>query len=324
MNRTRYLEIRNSVDLRHEPKYLFSFWAQTLTLMAACLFILVKFGDSLWMLLAVPLIAALMFRSFSFMHEAVHGLPTKNRHVNHVLGIISGTLCLLAFDSWKTAHLEHHRWGGNIDKDPVAAMIKAFPNFPAPLRAVLSFGWNCWLPSLAVLQLLLFWVITFRRTFKKDHGLAQILSAAIPVIFWLGVLAFSPLRVTVLVLLPSMLFYQVGVEVINAPHHLGLTYVRGETQVPVWEQYKIARSCVYPTWLARFIVLNFNYHTEHHMYPNVPWYHLDKLRHPLRAELGGEYNIDPGFAWILRNRPKDLCEVYASPKAADRNPAQAA
>ena len=324
MNRTRYLEIRNSIDLTPHPKYLYFFWAQSLALLAASLFILIRFNESLWMLLAVPLIAALMFRSFSFMHEAVHGLAAKNRHVNRALGIISGTLCLLAFDSWKTAHLEHHRWGGNIDKDPVAAMIKTFPTFPAPLQTILSLGWKCWLPSLAVLQLLLFWVITFRDTFKKGWDLGQVLSTAIPAVFWIGVFAFSPSRVTALVLLPSMLCYQVGVEIINAPHHLGLTYVRGETKLPIWDQYTIARSCIYPKWLARLIVLNFNYHTEHHMYPGVPWYHLDKLHPLVRADLKDKYNIDPSFAWILRNRPKNLSEVYASPKTIDQHPVQAA
>lgn len=312
MNQQRYLEIRDLVDLRHDPKALKYYWLQTAILIAACCLLLIEFAGSPVRFLAVPLMSLIMFRNFGLMHEAVHGLLSKDNRINHTLGIVSGAFCLLSFDSWKQSHLEHHRWSGNIDKDPVAAMIKTYPTFPKALQSALTFGWKCWLPTLSFLQHTVFWAITFRYAFQKKRDFGQILSAAIPALFWIGLLALLSAKTTVSILLPGVLLYLIGTEVINAPHHLGLTYFRGETKIPVWEQFKTARTCVYPTWLARFVVLNFNYHTEHHMYPYVPWYHLDKLHRRLRDELKQEHNLDPSFSWILRNRTKDLYQVFGS------------
>ncbi len=324
MNQKRYLEIRNSMDLSPDPGFLKRFGLQTGILIATCLFILVQFANSPLRTLAVPLISLLMFRSFALMHEAVHGLLSKRSQVNHILGIASGTLCLLSFDSWKQAHIEHHRWSGNIDKDPVAAMIKTFPTFPRLLQRVLTFGWKCWLPTLSFLQHSVFWAITFRHTLKKKQSIGQTLSAVLPALFWVGIFSLSPLSITLSVLLPSVFFYLIGTEIINAPHHLGLTYFRGETKIPIWEQFKTARTCVYPQWLARFVVLNFNYHIEHHMYPYVPWYHLDKLHEKLHSEFREEYNLDPSFSWVLNNRPKDLCEVFGSNQVTEPEQIKAA
>lgn len=324
ISKERYFEIRDTVDLSHDPSFLIKFALQSVAMVTAVIWILAKHGHSPLRFSAIPLISLLMFRSFAFMHEAVHGLLSKNSRTNHVLGIISGALCLLSFDSWKKAHIEHHRWSGNIDKDPVAAMIKTFPKFPKPLQRVLTFGWKCWLPTLSFLQHTVFWAITFHHTLKSKQSFGQVLSAVIPALFWVSVVALCPLKITLLVVLPSIVFYLIGTEVINAPHHLGLTYYRGETKIPLWEQFKTARSCVYPKWLARFVVLNFNYHAEHHMYPYVPWYHLDKLHQIVRPEIGAEYNLDPSFSWVLANRSKDLGEVFGSDQATESLKSKAA
>lgn len=324
ISRERYFEIRDSLDLSRDSLFLLKFAAQSVALIAACGWILAKHGDSTLRFLAIPLISLFMFRSFAFMHEAVHGLLSKNSRTNQALGIVSGTFCLLSFDSWKKAHIEHHRWSGNIDKDPVAAMIKIFPAFPKPLRQVLTLGWKCWIPTLSFLQHTVFWAITFRHAIKNKQSLGQYLSAIVPALFWIGVILLTPLTLTLSVIAPSIVLYLIGTEIINAPHHLGLTYFRGETKIPLWEQFKTARSCVYPKWLARFIVLNFNYHSEHHMYPYVPWYHLDKLYQVVQPEIGKAYNLDPSFSWVLSNRSKDLAEVFGSGQVTDTQDSKAA
>jgi omega-6 fatty acid desaturase (delta-12 desaturase) len=313
MNRQKYLEIRDRFKLDPDSNALALFWIQTGTLITLGVTILSFFEQSRFALLAIPFFSVVMFRSFSLMHDASHGLVSKNSAVNRSVGIISGTFCFLAFDTWRSSHLEHHRWGGNIDRDPVAAMIKVFPNFPAPLRGILSLGWRCWVPTLALLQISLFWVISLRQALTQESSFGHRFGLLVPFLFWATVFTLTPLHLTWMVLVPSIILYQIGVEVMNAPHHLGLNYVRGDVKIPAWEQFRISRSCIYPGWLAKFVVLNFNYHTEHHMYPYVPWYHLDKLHDTLKLELGSAYNSDPSFAWIMRNRTKDLAEVYDCP-----------
>jgi omega-6 fatty acid desaturase (delta-12 desaturase) len=310
MNRERYIAIRSQLNLEPNPFFLWSYLAQTAVLAGACAFLMWKFSDSAWKYAAIPLIAMIMFRSFALMHEAVHGIAAKNRWLNNAIGVFSGGLCLLSYESWKQAHLEHHRWSGNVDKDPVMAMIRIFPSWPKPLQAVLTFGWKCWVPTLSFLQHTVFWSITVRYTLKKPQSVNHILSVAVPILTWAGLFWILPKNTALSVIAPAVVFYLIGTEVINAPHHLGLPLHHGETQIPVWDQFQIARTCVYPAWLSRFVVLNFNYHAEHHMYPYVPWYHLDKLYAPVRAELGTSYNQDPQFAWIKKNRKKALVNVF--------------
>ena len=312
MNQQRYMEIRNSLDLRHDPQFLLRYGLQTIVLVAACVYIPLEFSNSPVRFVAIPLISLLMLRSFAFMHEAVHGLISKNRRLDNFLGVVSGTLCLLSYESWKQAHIEHHRWSGNLDKDPVMGMVKTFPNFPKPLRDILTLGWKCWVPTLSFLQHSVFWSITLKHLMKKQKTFTQILSVVLPVAFWVCLISLTPSEVILSLLLPAVILYLIVTEVINAPHHLNLPYFHGETKIPVWDQFKTARTCIYPSWMARFLVLNFNYHIEHHMYPYVPWYHLDKIHKALRPELKEDYNLDPMFSWIIKNRTKDLAAVWGS------------
>lgn len=63
-------------------------------------------------------------------------------------------------------------------------------------------------------------------------------------------------------------------------------------------------------WLSKFIVLNFNYHIEHHMFPDAPWYTLNQLHKVVSAELTTQYNTDPQFVWIRENRVKSLSQLF--------------
>ena len=42
----------------------------------------------------------------------------------------------------------------------------------------------------------------------------------------------------------------------------------------LWEQQATTRSCRYPGILSELLVLNFNLHTEHHLFPALPWFRL--------------------------------------------------
>jgi len=45
-------------------------------------------------------------------------------------------------------------------------------------------------------------------------------------------------------------------------------------------------------WLGRFLYMNMNYHVEHHLYPQMPWYALPKLNALIHDQLP---EPDPGF-----------------------------
>ena len=71
---------------------------------------------------------------------------------------------------------------------------------------------------------------------------------------------------------PSFVIYLVGVELVIFPHHLDMPTVDPQSdkqRLYVWEQQATTRSCRYPGILSELLVLNFNLHTEHHLFPAV-------------------------------------------------------
>jgi acyl-lipid omega-6 desaturase (Delta-12 desaturase) len=322
MDKAQYIAIRKSQDLAIKPLLVLAHYIREVALVTAIYFVWNQTSYAKYF--AIPLIASLLFRSFSSMHDAVHKAVSKNNWFNDFVGVMAGGVCLLPFEHWRRSHLEHHTWSGNLDKDPVTAFITIFPKLPPKVKQVLNFFWMSWIPLLAMVQYMVFWSLASKITLQNKLSPKLALSLAAPVFVWAAAFALTPLEFSLGALLPGVILYFTAVEVVNFPHHLQLPQYHGETRFPFWEQYKISRSCIYPKWFATWVVLNFNYHTEHHLFPDVPWYHLPKLQAPVRDVLGSAYNTDPHFAWIIENKPKRLEAVIHYDNSNNEQPNQKA
>ncbi len=315
MDRHVYMKIRKSQALQRRRFALAWYYVQDVAALLGIAAFAVHFQHSLLRVALIPAIAALIFRNFSMMHEAVHGAAAKNKRLNQCVGWLAGGICLLAFEPWKHSHLEHHLWSGNTERDPVTAIITVFPKMPVGTRKTISFFWRIWFPILAVIQYVVFWALAAQILRQpKTRSVSMMVSVLCPLTLWGLVFSLCTPTFSLSVLVPAILVYLVGVEVVNFPHHLQLPQYRGNTRFPIWEQHRIARSCLYPKWFARHVVLNFNYHIEHHMFPDVSWYHLESLQGEVSKALAHSYNIDPSFRWILDNKRRSMGEVL---KAAD-------
>lgn len=312
MKKEVYLQIRNEIRGREDRLVAVKHFALDLLLLSGVL--VGAFSSFAWWthLLLSPVIAILMFRNFSMMHEAVHSAASPSRRsLNSAIGVWCGSLCLLPFEPWKKIHLEHHLWSGNIDKDPSMSLVKIFPKWPAALRATLNFFWKSWIPVMACLQYGVFGMHSLALLLKNFRSPAYLASVLTPALIWAGVLFLAPVEFLFCGLMPGVYLYFLAIEIVNFPHHLELPKLESEEKDKLWDQHKTARSCIYPRWIAQYVVLNFNYHIEHHLYPREPWHHLPKIHNKLTQELGEGYNTDPQFAWILKNRKRSLEEILA-------------
>lgn len=317
MNKANYLLLRNDLSFSIQSSWIFRQIALDIVFLTSAAGLgwmamkdgFTPVGCGLGVL-SVIAFSTLYFRAFSAMHEAVHGALHPNRKWNDRFGVIYGVLCFLPFEHWKEIHLLHHQWAGNVDKDPVMKLVKDFNGPPTFLLRMVSAFWKSWFPLVAVLQENLFWTVCVVRYIRdqKSRSFSRFVSLALPLLVWGGVFAVCGLKSTAAILLPSFLVYLAMVEIVNFPHHLSLPQENGETKLALWDQYQIARSCIYPKWLARHVFLNFNYHAEHHLFPTLSWRYLDALSEKLRVELEG-YNYCIGNAWILENRRKPIEEV---------------
>jgi omega-6 fatty acid desaturase (delta-12 desaturase) len=307
MERTEYIKIRNSLDLEKKSKAIFIHALQDIVLGLAAFMIWQLGSNTNWKFAMIPVVFCLMFRGFGLMHDAVHGAVSRTKWLNDFAGFMGGAFCMLPFENWKRSHLKHHQWSGNVEKDPVMAVIIAYPKFSKMTQKLMSSLWMLWFPILGVFQHFVFWNLSIKLMLKEPKSFKMLTSVLAPIAAW----GFLFSAVPAIVLAPTLFLYFLAVEVVNFPHHLQLPQHRGETKFPVWQQYQTARSCVYPKWFAKFVVLNFNFHIEHHMFPDVPWYHLDKLHEPISQALGLQYNTDPSLGWILKNKKVSIDEVLA-------------
>lgn len=278
-------------------------------LLGFAIFLLLKQG-SLWgYWCAQVFLPVLFFRAFALMHECVHGACISNKKLNIWIGYISGAFCFLPFFPWQMIHLQHHYWAGNIDRDPTMKIAKNFnPN--ARANGVLRFAWRSWIPILAVLTYSVFWMEGaryLRKSNSKGRWSVAVMSYLVPFIVYFTLGYFGV--VTIKNILPGLIAYFVMVEVINFPHHLRLPQYRGEHFLAEADQHEVSRSCYYPKWFSRFVVNNFNYHTEHHLFPQLPWYRLFELSKLLKPILGNSYNESFRNSWILENRRRKMDDV---------------
>ena len=111
---------------------------------------------------------------------------------------------------------------------------------------------------------------------------------------------------------PSFVIYLVGVELVNFPHHLDMPTVDPQSprqRLYVWEQQATTRSCRYPGILSELLVLNFNLHTEHHLFPALPWFRLQQVRKLIKPVLTPGYNEVHGIGWNYDMRTGDLDHI---------------
>jgi omega-6 fatty acid desaturase (delta-12 desaturase) len=271
-------------------------------------------------LLSQVLFAIVFFQGFGLLHECGHSTASPRPAINAVIGHVASLFCFLPFYPWRFIHQAHHQWTGHLDKDPTLAAVRRWRR-DGRVPPLVRGAWRSWIPLAALVQHVVFWSYplrlfrtpgTQRRTLVRCALSVLFLGAAYAAFFWLG-----PVPPRHLVL--AVLLYLVATEAVNIPHHMGTPL--GETRLSPWEQWRSTRSCRYPAVLSELLVLNFNFHTEHHTFPFLPWYRLRAARTQLRAALGAHYREEVGVRWNLRHRTRSLeALVFSEDDAADPSP----
>ena len=210
---------------------------------------------------------------FTLEHEATHQTPFASRWLNEAMGHLCGFILLLPFLWFRHFHLAHHRWTNLPGQDPELDGTK-----PQGLR-----GW-LWhvsgLPYWTAGARLIWRLALGRETagYLPKSALPRMQRAAHVMLAGYGLVAvsllFSPLAFWVW-LLPVVL----GQPVLR----LYLLAEHGDCP-QVADMFANTRT-TFTTALVRFLAWNMPYHTEHHVFPAVPFHLLPDLHRKMRAEL---------------------------------------
>ena len=214
---------------------------------------------------STPLLAAIRSRRPRHYYVSVadarrvHGVLFVNRRWNWMASVLLGSTFLMSFSAYRVLHLRHHRYLGD-PRDP-----DDYHNYSGSRPVV----WCLHFVRLTVGPLLyvcLIPVLALKHGSPAQRKLICIEYTLLASIYSVLLRAFSYRDLFVVWFVPLLLMG-------------ALTAIRGFTQHGITEASDpyLASRTMLPNPVVAFFLLNENYHLEHHLFPEVPSYHLPAL-----------------------------------------------
>jgi omega-6 fatty acid desaturase (delta-12 desaturase) len=307
LDKATYVAIRSSLAFEPSPLAVIGILSLNVSLCALALWLL-SLGTTPAYLLSQLIFPIVFFQAFSILHECGHGSCTSRSWLNTLIGHCMSPLCFLPYFPWKFQHALHHAWSGNLDKDPSLTLLRGW-RAGQRLPLLLRVAWRSWIPVASAMTHVVFW--TYPITVWRKGPASQLGRCIASVVWMLGVYAGAhyawPELFSFGNFALAFVIYLVAAELVNMPHHAGQPTVEGK--LALWEQGYSTRSCYYPRLVSELLVLNFNFHVEHHLFPTLPWYRLRQARALIKPALGAGYNEAIGVQWNLENRSRDITHV---------------
>lgn len=206
-------------------------------------------------LLACCLIAA---------HDCGHNSFAKSRRLCRVLGTILSTPLLVNFSAYRYLHFEHHKLT-NVDGD--TQRPREYKNILSYFFSIFHLKFLYRFIELSVKSLCnQFHSCVRNRKAKKEIQIDSIFLLTF-IILIVAAICFYPILIFKYYLMP-IIFYLMMVFFFTMAEHSGCEKTSN--------QQLNARS-MHSNQFFRFFFWNFNYHAEHHVYPNIPSSNLEKL-----------------------------------------------
>lgn len=246
------------------------------------------------------------------LHEGMHGTLFSSALANRWASVAFGGVVLMSFTAYRVMHTRHHAFLGD-ERDP-----DDYHNYTGRRWLV----WSLHYVRLVVgtfLYIVLIPAFALRHATRAERR--EILAEyAILLPAWALALAVLP---------SGVLVHAWGIPVLVVAY---LTSARGFTQHGMTEAsdpFLASRSIRSPKLVAH-LLLNENFHLEHHLFPEIPSYNLDRL-HALLAEripyrvTGRSYAIFLlRFARATLSLDERPIGFTSSPRAPEAPPARAA
>ena len=196
---------------------------------------------------------------------------------------------------------------------------------PRPLgggeRFLINVCWRYWVPLFSVLyRLTNFWHLPrLRRLFRSKPGANRALTidtAAMGAVYLSLVIVIGPAALIRTAGLALVLAFVVEDILLLSQHtHMPMALSHGREVQPhgALEQEPFTRSLRLPGWLSRML-LHFDAHELHHMYPAVPGYHLRQIPLAPQNEVSWSEWVPaaravPGEVFLFQNRNQSGLDV---------------
>ena len=222
--------------------------------------------DSIWLLLSLPLYAALLIFLFAPLHETIHYTVFRTRWLNNLVAAPIGFLLLLPFQAFRVFHYVHHRHTQNPERDPELLDMK-------PLQGRYWWyltGLPTWWQSLQTI-----WqhaLVGVSETYIEERHHAMIVREA-----RLHLAGYALLLLLSLVLSSDFLWWYWILPALVGQPMLRL-YLLAEHSGCDFSTNMLenSRTTYTQPWI-NFLAWNMPYHAEHHYLASVPFHALPAL-----------------------------------------------
>jgi omega-6 fatty acid desaturase (delta-12 desaturase) len=243
------------------------------------------------------LFAIAMWQWFVILHSCGHHTYFRAVWLNDAVGHVASVFTQIPYFPWRHIHAKHHTWAGWQDLDPTTQGSLNKEIVPERVKRLMDFAWKYWLPLFSVYYVVqTFWnlpkvneiSVMPRRRKKNAFSMAFVI-----VVYLALIVAFrqSFLRVWPVA---TVLMLTLSDPILLSQHvHIPLNVAGADKVRPYkhFEQDVFSRSVECPSWMSRYFFLHFNMHSLHHVFPDVPHYHLAKIEFRPTHRVGL-------FAWL--------------------------
>ena len=231
---------------------------------------------------AGTLVAAFALNAlFLVIHEAVHETLPCRKQIGHALASTIGVLGFASHAAYRIMHLRHHRYLGD-HRDP-----DDYRNWTAsPRRQVVMHHLRLAVATLTYLVAVP--VLAWRIATEHERRWILLEAGATLAVHTVGAWTLGLLwwQIT----LPPLLLANLLINARGLVQHTAC----------VAEDPLLASRSVRAGPLVRAILLNENYHLEHHLFPAVPASRLHALHRAIAPVLGGSPNAPTYHGFVLR------------------------
>jgi beta-carotene hydroxylase len=219
---------------------------------------------SLW--IAIPVVAVLTYASYTVAHDSIHGSISGNskslRWINKALGYMAAWILMIPLTAHRHEHMAHHRHANDPEHDPDFPVSRMQDSVLAAARAAMH---------ITAGQFSHYFKHRWSKAPAKQN-LVMCLEVAIAIVPRLAVLIsgywFEGLALFVLAwLIGVVVLLYLFAYIVHRPHDQEGRYMDTSTILVPGALGKLL------TWLWLFQ----NYHSIHHLFPRVPFYHYAKL-----------------------------------------------
>jgi len=193
------------------------------------------------------------------MHEGMHGILFRNRRWNWLISTLLGSTFLMSFTSYRVLHIRHHRYLGDA-RDP-----DDYHNYSRSRVMV----WCLHFVRLTLGPILYLFLIPLLALKYGSRAERQLICVEYTLLFTIysAILRLFPARELLVVWFVPLVIMGIFVAIRGFTQH-GIT----EASDPY-----LASRTMLPHPLVAVLLLNENYHLEHHLFPEIPSYHLRRL-----------------------------------------------